>query len=145
MVSVSKHLKKHIKRFRRKEDGQALTEFALVAPILIMLAVGILLLGYFLYSHIIVVSAANQGARAGSALSADPDTPQHVVINTAKTSAESMLSNGLNIDYGSVNVRTGRNFEVKVTYEFRFPIGLPGLPTSHTISHTSTYLVWGDD
>lgn len=144
MVHVSSYLKDNLKRFRRKEDGQALMEFALIAPILIMLAVGILLLGYFLYSHIIVVSAANQGARAGSALSADPDTPQHVVINTARTTAESMLSQGLNIDYGDVTVRTGTRFEVEVTYEFRFPIGLPGLPTSHTIKHTSTYHVWGD-
>ena len=119
-------------------------EFALIAPILIMLAIGILLLGYFLYSHIIVVSAANQGARAGSALSADPDTPPHVAINTARTTAESMLSNGLNIDYGEISIRTGAQFEVEVKYEFQFPIGIPGLPTSYTIRHTSTYHVWGD-
>lgn len=144
MVYISKSLKNRIKRFRKREDGQALTEFALVAPILIMLAIGILLLGYFMYCNIIVVSAANQGARAGSALSADPDVSQSEVLLTAKNTAESMLSNGLNIDNGQVNISSGANFEVTVEYDFSFPITLPGLPGSHTISHTSSYMVWGD-
>jgi Flp pilus assembly protein TadG len=144
MAYISKRLKSHISRFKKREDGQALTEFALVAPILIMLAVGILLLGYFVYCNIIVVSAANQGARAGSALSADPDVPQYEMIYTAKRTAESMLSNGLNIDKGQVNIRNGSSFEVTVEYDFSFPITLPGLPGSHTISHTSSYMVWGD-
>lgn len=146
MVRVSKfnYLKKQINRFRKKEDGQALTEFALVAPILIMLAIGILLLGYFVYCHIIVVSSANQGARAGSALSVDPDVSEQEMLLKAKNTAESMLSNGLNIDNGTVSISSGADFKVTVDYEFSFPITLPGLPGSHTISHTSSYMVWGD-
>lgn len=144
MVRISKSLKNFINRFKKREDGQALTEFALVAPILIMLAIGILLLGYFVYCHIIVVSSANQGARAGSALSVDPDVSDQEMYFKAKQTAESMLSNGLNIDKGNVSISSGASFEVTVDYDFSFPITLPGLPGSHTISHTSTYMVWGD-
>jgi len=138
------HVSKLLKKFKKREDGQAMTEFALVAPVLIMLAMGILFLGYFVYSHIIVVSAANQGARAGSALSADPDVAPYEVATTARTTAESTLSNGLNISYGQVDVQMGRDVSVSVNYEFQFAISLPGFPSSHTITHTSSYMAWGD-
>lgn len=139
-----KRVKKRFKYFRKKEDGQALTEFALIAPIFIMLAIGILLLGYFLYCHIIVVSAANQGARAGSALSADPDVPYTETVFKARQTAESTLSSGLNLDRSHVSVQAGQDFKLTVNYDFRFPITLPGLPGSYTISHTSSYIVWGN-
>lgn len=143
MVYLSEYLKTHIDRFKKKEDGQALTEFALVAPILIMLAIGILLLGYYVYCSIIVVSAANQGARAGSALSADSDVSNSEMMSTAKRTAKSMLSNGLNVDDGHISISNGANFEVTVNYDFSFPITIPGLPQKKTISHTSSYMVWG--
>lgn len=145
MANVSKLIKYQIRRFRKKEDGQALTEFAMVAPILILLAVGILLLGYFIFCHIVVVNAANQGARAGSALVADEDVSESEAISRAETTAESTLSSGLNIDEGSVDIQLTDKFSVDVEYNFDFPISFPGMPASHTISHTSSYMIWGDD
>jgi len=144
MVYVSNKLKRKLKNIRNNDDGQALTEFALVVPLLIMLAIGILLLGYFIYCHIIVVSAANQGARAGSALIADPEITPYEASLRARQTANTLLSNGLNINYGEVNVSQSDSFDVTVNYKFNFPISLPGLPRSHTISYTASYMIWGD-
>jgi len=144
MVYIFDQLKKKLKSIRKKDDGQALTEFALVVPILVMLAIGILLLGYFIYCHIIVVSAANQGARAGSALIADPDVTPYEATVKARQTANTLLSNGLNINYGEVDIQQHNSFDVTVNYNFKFPISLPGLPSSHTISYTASYMIWGD-
>lgn len=144
MVCRSNPLKLRIKHLIKEERGQALTEFALIAPILIAIAIGILLLGYYIYCHIIVVSAANQGARTGSALMANPDSNSQEAFVKAKNTAESVLSQGLNINNGNVSIQQHQSFDVTVYYDFRFPITLPGLPSSQTISYTASYMIWGD-
>jgi len=49
----------------QKERGQALVEFALVIPILILIFIGILDLGHGVYAYGVVSSAAREGARFG--------------------------------------------------------------------------------
>ena len=51
------------KRFRRKESGQALVEFALVLPILLALLCGIIDFGWIYYNQITLTNAAREGAR----------------------------------------------------------------------------------
>ncbi|GAK07806.1 TadE/TadG family type IV pilus assembly protein [Geomicrobium sp. JCM 19038] len=148
MANVSITVSPKPKRFWRREEGQSLAEFGLVAPIMLMIAIGVLLLGYFVYSQIIVVSAANQGARAGSAISADLEANPGQMIQVAQSTAESTLSQGLNINQGQVSsVVNGDQFQTTVSYEFRFPVGIPGtnIPTSYLIEHTSSYHIWGRD
>lgn len=50
----------------RRRRGQALTEFALILPLLALLLVGLIEFGFLLYAHIQVSSAAREGARAAS-------------------------------------------------------------------------------
>ncbi|MFB4159388.1 TadE/TadG family type IV pilus assembly protein [Geomicrobium sp. JSM 1781026] len=149
MGYLTNYVKSRVRKFRRRDEGQAVSEFALIAPLMIMIAVAVLLLGYFVFTQIMVVSAANQGARAGSALSVDENVSQQEMISRAQTTAESMLSSGLNLDNGNVQSQLIGNerFETTVTYEFQFPFSIPGtnIPDSHMINHTSVYYVWGED
>lgn len=46
--------------------GQALTELALLLPLLALLLVGLIEFGFLLYAHVQVSSAAHEGARAAS-------------------------------------------------------------------------------
>ncbi len=54
-----------MKRFAhiRREDGQALVEFALVLPILLMVATGITSFGLVFYHYITLTDAVRSGAR----------------------------------------------------------------------------------
>ena len=54
-------MKKTIKR--RREHGQALVEFALVLPILLMLLCGIIDFGWVYYNQMALSNAAREGAR----------------------------------------------------------------------------------
>ena len=47
----------------RREDGQALVEFALVLPILLMVATGITSFGLVFYHYITIEDAVRSGAR----------------------------------------------------------------------------------
>lgn len=52
-------------RIRGGKPAQALTEFALVIPILMMVVLGIVDLGRGVYSYNVLASAAREGARYG--------------------------------------------------------------------------------
>lgn len=50
----------------RREDGAALVEFAIVAPLLVILVFGVVDLGRALYTHVTIQEAAQEGALYGS-------------------------------------------------------------------------------
>jgi Flp pilus assembly protein TadG len=52
-----------IRPLKKKEDGQALVEFAILLPILLLLLLGILQFGVVFNNYIQVTSAAREGAR----------------------------------------------------------------------------------
>ena len=51
---------------RHRVSAQALTELALVLPLLALIFVGVIELGFLLYTHVQVSTAAREGARAAS-------------------------------------------------------------------------------
>lgn len=59
-------------KFKRRQHGQSLVEFALVMPILILILFGILEFGRIFFSYIVITNAAREGARAGAV--GKPDT-----------------------------------------------------------------------
>jgi Flp pilus assembly protein TadG len=52
-------------KYRSEQDGQALVEFALVLPILLLILLGILEFGIIFYNKAMVTNASREGARAG--------------------------------------------------------------------------------
>jgi Flp pilus assembly protein TadG len=74
---------KFIYRKRLKnEKGQAMVEFALILPLLLMLVFGIFEVSWFMYGKLSLENAAREGARAGSV---------GTTITEATTSAESRI------------------------------------------------------
>lgn len=59
-------LARTLRRFRDADDGAALIEFAIVAMVLVMLVVGMMDMGRFIFLRNNLVSAARDGARIGS-------------------------------------------------------------------------------
>ena len=75
------------KRLRRNEKGQALVEFALVMPILLLLLCGIIDFGWIYYNQITLNNAAREGARY-AVIHYDPTTDW-------KAEAESRMINDM--------------------------------------------------
>jgi Flp pilus assembly protein TadG len=57
----------------RSDSGQAIVEFALVLPILIILLLGITDFGIALYDQAVITNASREGARAGIKFMTDSD------------------------------------------------------------------------
>ena len=53
------------RRISRGEEGQALVEFALVVPVLLLLLLGIVEFGLLLYNQQVITNASREGARYG--------------------------------------------------------------------------------
>lgn len=56
-------LKKLLKKLRKSEKGQAMVEFALVLPILLLLLCGIIDFGWLYFNQLLLNNAAREGAR----------------------------------------------------------------------------------
>jgi hypothetical protein len=124
------------KRIVTKEDGTEVVQFALLAPLLIFITFGFLIMGFGLYAKIIVSDAAREGARY-----------QALGLGNAEVKVEEIVKgSGLNIGQVYINDNsTPRNSsnalfidkknstsggypftDLKVTYGM--PSMIPGLP-----------------
>jgi Flp pilus assembly protein TadG len=72
-----------LKRLRAADEGQALIEFALVLPVLLIMIVGIIEFGRAWNLHQVLTDAAREGARKAAISNAS--ITQDSVINTVKT------------------------------------------------------------
>ena len=67
----------------RGDRGASLVEVGLVLPLLIMLAIGLSEIGFFVIDYITVTNAARSGARTGSA-AADSPTADSVILDVVE-------------------------------------------------------------
>ncbi len=99
--------KRRIQRSNTK--GQALVEFALVVPVLLLVTMGIFDLGFAIYAQNMVSNAAVEGARTGILISKQDSD----IIARVHASAPS-LSN-LQVTINPLGPRTISNFNTPIT------------------------------
>ncbi len=80
---------------RRVERGQSTVEFALVLPLVALLLLGFLQAGIFLRDHLLVASAAREGAREAAV------TPVRSRIEMAAKRAAGGLNITVDVDRGA--------------------------------------------
>jgi Flp pilus assembly protein TadG len=112
---------KRFKRFLRKDDGQAITEFAIILPVFMLLVMGILIVGHIIYAKTVVVLAASQGARVAGAVW--DDDPAEARVKSIQT-AETIVTNGLTGTSYDIDVNRDGN-SVQVTVRYDYPIFVP--------------------
>ena len=61
---------------RRRSEGQALVEFVLLFPLVLVIILFVIEFGFALYTHITVNSAAREGARYAAVANLPSSTPQ---------------------------------------------------------------------
>ncbi len=109
-------------RFRRAEEGQALVEFALVVPFLLVFLVGIVEFGRAWNLHQVLTDAAREGAR--KAVIHDPQITLDSVNNTVKSA---IATAGANPNFADIDVvgfggprGDPTTVEVALPYQFIF-------------------------
>jgi Flp pilus assembly protein TadG len=107
------------------EDGQAITEFALILPILMAFLLGIIQFGIVFNNYVTITDAARAGARkaAVSRFLSDNGASAKVV---AKNSAQGLDQSKLNVAVSSTNWNLPGS-EVVVTTSYPYSINILGL------------------
>jgi Flp pilus assembly protein TadG len=112
------------KRFNfRNQQGQSMTEFALVLPILVILLFGVIQFGITFNNYITLTDAVRAGARKGT-VSRHLQNPNAAVVQSVRDAATDLRQSDLNV---SVNSSWQHGEDVTVTGSYPYSISLLGL------------------
>ena len=123
----------------RRERGQSLVELALITPVFLILALGVIDYGRVYFAYVSVTNGARTGAdyaSASTAQAADLDG----ITAAALTETSELLDTS--VDNPDVTVATGTDgngidyADVTMTYTFSTLISWPGLPDSINVQRT---------
>lgn len=109
--------------FNRIHSGQELAEFAIVLPLLLLVAFGVLDLGRIFHAAITITNAAREGARYGIIHSDDTDG----IVDATLTEAQ---NSGIDLSTSIIDVGCpegcGSGLPIRVTVEYHFTFILIG-------------------
>ena len=103
----------------KNQKGQALVEFAIILPILMLLVMGIFQFGMMLNSYLTIENASREGARAGIIGSSDAEI-QNLIISTSPSLEPENLT--VTITPSETNRKSGDTLTVKVTYNYKLTV-----------------------
>lgn len=115
-----------IRRIGRKQDGQALVEFAIVTPVLLLLVLGIVQFGILFNNYITLTDAVRAGARQ-AAVSRTLANPTQVTTDRVRRSAAGLDGSKLAVTVapydpngppGNTDWAQGGDVTVSATYPF---------------------------
>jgi len=135
-----------IRNIMRDERGQAVTEFALILPVLLLVLFAIFQFGVIFNNYIQVSAAAREGARKGSVSSQSGSCAavQSLVVSAAQNSAPSLNTSqmGITVSDTCTNnvVVEGNDITVTVTYPWSVSL-LGQVVASGNLSSSTTMRV----
>ena len=116
-----------LKLLRRRgkdgEKGQALVEFALLVPILVLLVFAIVDFGMGFYSWIAITNGAREGARLGVVAG----TQAEIVDRVATTVDLTNEASNMTVTVTNAQGQPGESVVVRVDYDYVFITPLAGL------------------
>lgn len=102
-----------MKWLKKREEGQALVEFVLVLPILLILLLGIVAFGQIYFSYLLTQSASRDAARYGSVGATDAEIYQIVYDKT-----DTLNQDNLNITITPEPGSRTRGEQISVTVDY---------------------------
>lgn len=115
---------------RKKECGQAAVEFALALPLVLLLLIGILELGWVCANELILENITREGVRAGIVVTTSEDNSQLVIDRINAMKPDHIKDLNITITYSNPdNFRAG-DITVVVTYELPAITPLSGMLTT---------------
>jgi Flp pilus assembly protein TadG len=110
----------------REQQGQTMTEFALVLPLLVLLLFGVIQFGIAFNNYITLTDAVRAGARK-AAVSANTDNPETVAEEQVRQSAIGLQEDELDV---TVSSTWEHGEDVTVTATYPYSISLLGIVVS---------------
>lgn len=110
----------------KKEDGQAMAEFALVFPILILVVCGIIDFGWMFFNQLTLQNATNVAARSGVVSydynGGDKTKLTKQISQTVENNLINGMDDNLNVDvnFSNPGEPLNGNLELNVTTEIKF-------------------------
>ena len=108
----------------RSQKGQAVTEFALALPILVLLLFAVIQFGITFNNYVTLTDATRAGARK-AAVSRQQSSPSAVVTTAVRNSAANLTQSNLHV---SVTSTWQPGADVTVTATYPYQIKLLGIP-----------------
>jgi len=112
--------KRIIQRFHKKEEGQALVEFALVLPILLILLLGIFEFGNIFFSYLVIQNASRDAARYGTVAATDLEMEQVIMRKT-----DVLKEDNITVTITPVESARTRGNEINVLIDYDVPLLAP--------------------
>jgi Flp pilus assembly protein TadG len=110
----------------REQQGQTMTEFALVLPLLVLLLFGVIQFGIAFNNYITLTDAVRAGARK-AAVSANTEDPEAAAEEQVRQSAVGLKEDELDV---SVSSTWEHGEDVTVTATYPYSISLLGIVVS---------------
>jgi Flp pilus assembly protein TadG len=112
-----------VRKLRKSDAGQALVEFSLVLPIMLLMLFALVDFGRGFYSWLVVTNAVREGARVG-AVQATEAVIKTKVVETASGLDPTRLDPAA-VTYDNAAHTRGSTVRVDVTYHFQYvtPVG----------------------
>jgi Flp pilus assembly protein TadG len=109
---------------RTNESGQAVVEFAVILPVLLMILFAILQFGIVFNNYIQVTAAAREGARkAAVSRSLGTAAAETAATTSAKAAAPGLTQSSITVTYpNSPTFAQGSDVTVQVTYPYSISI-----------------------
>jgi len=123
------------KRIRKNEEGQALVEFALIAPILFLILFGIIQFGIAFKDSMALTDAVRAGARQATVSRSTAD-PVGVTKSAVAKAASDLDSSKLNVTVTAPPWQPGATVTVTATYPYS--INILGIVVASGSLHSST-------
>jgi Flp pilus assembly protein TadG len=132
----------------KSEKGQAMVEFALVLPILLLLILGIIDFGRILYTKNALTALSQEAARHASIYYASEDDyalKQYVINNIGTLNSSNLTGDTITFtdSTGVISRNSGSDVKVTLTYSMYYitPIVnlIPGMQNPFNITSSATY------
>jgi Flp pilus assembly protein TadG len=121
------------RRRGRKQRGQSLVEFALVAPLFLLLIFGICDFGIAFYSWITITNAAREGARLGAVQGTEGE-----IIGRVNAATDHLDTDNVDVTVTNAEGDPGEAVAVEVDYDYHLVTPLAGILGLSNINISST-------
>lgn len=106
----------------KKEEGASLVEFAILAPLFVVLLFGLVEFGLAMYSKGMITNASREGARFGVVYATPRKTTAEITAKVQEYLANAGLMDTVNINVTGAQGLSGTPLTVSVTYPYTFQV-----------------------
>jgi Flp pilus assembly protein TadG len=106
----------------KNQEGAGLVEFAILAPILVILLFGLLEFGLSLYAKEVLTNASREGARYGVVYSNPRKTVTEIKNKVQEYLTKSEFTDPATIDVTGAGGASGSSLTVSVSYPYTFQV-----------------------